>query len=83
MDSASEMKNEMKILAELSPGKHDEVKAVYFIASPETLRRLARFFERCADGIEDNRKAFGHAHLQDFERHEGPRIPDVIVAEME
>lgn len=59
--------------------KAEELEAVYIEGTPSELKRLARFFEHCANALTDSKDSFGHAHLQDFERGSNPRKPDMVV----
>lgn len=48
--------------ADIKPLELDEVTLV---ASPKELRKIARFIESVADGIEKRGKDFEHEHLSD------------------
>lgn len=42
-----------------------ELAEIAMVATPEELRRIARFFEYCANGMEARGRSWGHAHLSD------------------
>jgi hypothetical protein len=47
---------------EIVPAKLAEITLV---ATPEELRRIARFLENCANGMESHGKSWEHEHLSD------------------
>jgi hypothetical protein len=58
-----------------------ELETIYIEGTAPELRRLAKFFDHCSNALTDSTENFGHAHLQDFERNEYPRKPDIVIAE--
>jgi hypothetical protein len=44
-----------------------ELAEITLIATPEELRKIARFVEAAADGIEKRGKNYSHEHLSDKE----------------
>lgn len=46
-----------------------ELAEVTLVATPEELRRIARFLEDCANGMEARGKSWEHEHLSDKDRH--------------
>lgn len=46
-----------------------ELAEITLVATPEELRRIARFLERCADGMECRGQSWEHAHLADQDRY--------------
>ena len=46
-----------------------ELAEITLVASPEELRRIARFLEHCATGIEARGKSWEHEHLSDKDRY--------------
>lgn len=45
-----------------------ELAEIALVASPEELRRIAKFLESCATGIDALGKAWEHEHLSDKDR---------------
>ncbi|WP_028453937.1 Imm32 family immunity protein [Chitinilyticum litopenaei] len=45
-----------------------ELAEITLVATPEELRRIARFLEHCAQGMESRGKAWQHEHLSDRDR---------------
>lgn len=43
----------------------DELAEITLVATPEELRRIARFLEHCANGMESRGKSWEHEHLSD------------------
>jgi hypothetical protein len=57
------------------------MKEVTVVAHPPLLRKLAEFFERAAEQLEEHGSAFGHEHFCDFagRSQAEQRLADVIV----
>lgn len=53
---------------------------VTLVASPRVLRRIAAFLNHAADLMEKHGAAFGHEHLQDFDKTMAAR-PALIVSQ--
>lgn len=53
-----------------------ELAEITLVATPEELRRIAKFLERCAIGIEAHGKSWEHEHLSDGDWHfkDSPRF---------
>lgn len=47
----------------------DQLAEITLIASPEELRRIARFLEDCANGMEARGKSWEHEHLSDKDKY--------------
>lgn len=47
----------------------DELVEITLVASPEELRRIARFLEDCANGMEVRGKSWEHEHLSDKDKY--------------
>lgn len=45
-----------------------ELAEISLVATPEELRRIAKFLESCAEGIDARGKAWEHEHLSDKDR---------------
>lgn len=45
-----------------------ELAEITLVATPEELRRIAKFLESCADGMEARGKLWEHEHLSDKDR---------------
>jgi len=45
-----------------------ELAEITLVATPEELRRIARFLENCATGMEVRGKSWEHEHLSDKDR---------------
>ena len=45
-----------------------ELAEITLVASPDELRRIARFLESCAIGMEARGKSWEHEHLSDKDR---------------
>lgn len=45
-----------------------ELTEITLVATPEELRRIAKFLESCASGMEARGKAWEHEHLSDNDR---------------
>ncbi len=45
-----------------------ELAEITLVATPEELRRIARFLENCANGIEARGKSWEHEHLSDKDK---------------
>jgi hypothetical protein len=45
-----------------------ELAEITLVASPDELRRIAKFLENCAGKIEKLGKAWGHEHLSDQDK---------------
>ena len=58
-----------------------ELREVTFLASPDTLRAIAKLLNDSADSIEKNPGSLNHLHLQDTWCDWQEGYPDVIVAE--
>jgi hypothetical protein len=43
-----------------------ELEELTLQGEPETLRQLAKFLDKMADGIENDREDFGHGHANDY-----------------
>ena len=71
----------MKIYSHNRKSNRDvETDEITILAAPEELRRLARFISDTAELMLRHGPDFGHEHLQDFERTDDQRKPDVIIA---
>ena len=46
-----------------------ELAEITLVATPEELRRIARFLENCANGMEARGKSWEHEHLSDEDRY--------------
>lgn len=46
-----------------------ELAEITLVANPEELRRIARFLESCAVGMEARGKSWEHEHLSDKDRY--------------
>jgi hypothetical protein len=46
-----------------------ELAEITLVASPEELRRIARFLENCANGMEAHGRSWEHEHLSDKDRY--------------
>lgn len=46
-----------------------ELAEITLIATPAELRRIVRFLENCANGMEAHGKSWEHEHLSDKDRH--------------
>lgn len=46
-----------------------ELAEITLVANPEELRRIARFLENCASGMETRGKSWEHEHLSDSDRY--------------
>ena len=46
-----------------------ELAEITLVATPEELRRIAKFLEHCASEIEECGKSWGHEHLSDIDKH--------------
>jgi hypothetical protein len=55
------------------------VKQITILASPQELRRISRFIENAADLMEKHGEDYGHEHLQDYDRKDDERYPDIII----
>ena len=42
-----------------------ELAEITLVASPNELRRIAKFLENCANGIEEYGRSWSHEHLSD------------------
>ena len=60
-----------------------ELKEVSVAASPHTLRRMAAFLEHVADTMEQHGEAFGHEHLEDYDKSLRPCPAFVVVKEFD
>lgn len=58
--------NEGLEIEEIAPA---ELAEITLVARPEELRRIARFLESCADGMEARGKSWAHEHLSDKDRY--------------
>jgi hypothetical protein len=58
-----------------------EMNEVTFLASPNTLRAIAKLLTDAADLIEKKPGSIDHLHLQDTWRDWQEDYPDVVVAE--
>ncbi|WP_445326402.1 Imm32 family immunity protein [Pseudomonas fluvialis] len=45
-----------------------ELAEITLVASPDELRRIAKFLENCASGIEEYGKSWSHEHLSDQDK---------------
>lgn len=45
-----------------------ELAEITLVASPKELRRIAKFLESCANGIEKHGKSWSHEHLSDQDK---------------
>ncbi|UCV04940.1 hypothetical protein [Dechloromonas denitrificans] len=45
-----------------------ELAEITLVATPEELRRIAKFLENCANGIETRGTSWEHEHLSDKDR---------------
>ena len=45
-----------------------ELAEVTLVATPDELRRIAQFLERCASGMESRGRSWQHEHLSDVDR---------------
>lgn len=45
-----------------------ELAEITLVASPDELRRIAKFLENCAIGIEERGKSWTHEHLSDQDK---------------
>ena len=52
-------------IEEIAPA---ELAEITLVATPEELRRIARFLENCANGMETCGKSWEHEHLSDKDR---------------
>jgi hypothetical protein len=57
-----------------------ETDEITILAEPEELLRIARFINNAAGLMRQHGAAFGHEHLQDFERADEGRKPDIVIA---
>lgn len=46
-----------------------ELAEITLVATPDELRRIARFLEKCAHGMETCGKSWEHGHLSDKDRY--------------
>lgn len=46
-----------------------ELAEITLVANPEELRRIARFLENCASGMEARGNSWEHEHLADKDRY--------------
>ena len=46
-----------------------ELAEITLVATPDELRRIARFLENCANGMETRGKSWQHEHLSDKDRY--------------
>lgn len=46
-----------------------ELAEITLVATPEELRRIAKFLENCASGIETRGNSWEHEHLSDKDRY--------------
>ena len=58
--------DEGKEIKEVMP---DELAEITLVATPEELRRIARFLESCANGMVARGKSWEHEHLSDKDKH--------------
>ena len=47
----------------------DELAEITLVASPKELRRITRFLEDCANGMEVRGKSWEHEHLSDKDKY--------------
>ncbi|MCQ9377674.1 hypothetical protein [Methyloversatilis sp. XJ19-49] len=45
-----------------------ELAEIILVATPDEMRRIAKFLESCAEGIDTRGKAWEHEHLSDKDR---------------
>jgi hypothetical protein len=57
--------NEDRAIEDIVPAELTEITVV---ATPDELRRIAKFLESCANGMETRGKAWEHEHLLDKDR---------------
>jgi hypothetical protein len=46
----------------------NELAEITLVATPDELRRIARFLENCANGMEARGKSWEHEHLSDKDK---------------
>ena len=54
---------------EIEEIKSVELAEITLVATPDELRKIARFLEACASGIEAQGKVWEHEHLSDKDRY--------------
>jgi hypothetical protein len=55
-----------------------ELAEITLVATPEELRRIAKFLESCANGMETRGKSWEHEHLSDND-HSFEDSPHLVV----
>jgi hypothetical protein len=58
--------NEGKEIEDIVPA---ELAEITLVASPEELRRIAKFLEDCANGMDTRGKSWEHEHLSDKDKY--------------
>ena len=58
--------DEGKNIEEVVPA---ELAEITLVATPDELRRIARFLENCANGMESRGNSWEHEHLSDKDKH--------------
>jgi hypothetical protein len=46
-----------------------ELAEITLVATPDELRRIAKFLENCANGMEAHGKSWEHKHLSDIDHY--------------
>jgi len=54
---------------EVEPIAPKELAEITLVANPNELRRIAKFLENCATGMDSSGKSWEHEHLSDKDKH--------------